>query len=1226
MRLCVAFVTAAMLGAVANTAQADIVPRTSPAAGSVIARKIGEEVRFIDIGDWRAIDLSQDLVPGDVLRTNAQGNLAVLFTDRTQMRLARNTTLIVKQIGSASDTLLGLEAGEIWARAERGGLGLTVDTPAASAAIRGTDFSLRVGADGLTSLIVLEGDVQLLNEFGSVAVGEGEAAVAAIGQAPTKIIIVAPKDREQMLFHVSLRGAFASLPPVIGQGAQLRAEHRTIAASVPSKRSAEDWIALAEYAQSFEGPKAARAALDAARPFADTPQLIARLDYVEGLLLGQERRYEDAARLLSRAMPHLDAERRGAAAYAAYFARSLGNPSLVEQPPIIEPSVTGALAQAFTAGFLQDIPAAIAVLKAAEAQFPGSAVLPATRAELAMLLDDRKEVRQAITRALEIDPDDPSALHAAASFEAGFEGRVEQARVKLEQALVNAPGASSIWNTYGLIESARGADREAEAALRRSIELDPLDPVGHANLAIVLLDQDRLAEAKYHIDLAIELDPAFDIALVARGRYRLQTGDIEGGLKDLLSGSTANPAYAQGLLMLAAGYYESGELDAAAQALENADRLDPNDPVTASFETAIAIDDYDAQRAIDSAQEALRRSRARGGDYAAVSANRDAGSLLNNAFRLQGMDAWGRFYGDVVFDPFSGSALVDQAVSGSPSPLVTQATPGADPVEPIANSDAFSALFQGLLLSPEMISGRSRSANLLRRPFLEGSIGGGGIRTAGDGGLKGEAELQGFAAYPFPVSFYGRIESTDAQDTRERTAPSTLTPFVRFGLEDSSISGTSYLTARPTASDRVVAFAEFARPQSALTDAIVLLNDPLIPFSGIAYERDITVRQAKAGLGWSHTFAHRNVLNAAFFASSQDQTSREAGLLFDAPTATLLGSRDLENTSKQQTYLGAISHTLGVGAATWRYGAEAGVLDASQSEQSVTTLGPFAPIVELNAGDIDVRFARAYADLVYDVTPDLKVEGAVFATGLSGSLETASIEPRAGVAWSPFDGHWLRAGYVRQSASVDATTLAPIGVVGLQANQFPLEIDGKAETLGLRWDAQWTERLFTSLDYQHQEFSGLSLPLPAALDTIDLAAGSFDRLAATANLHLGHGLGVFGTIAQQRSRNDDPLSPGFGALLPYVPELAGRVGMTYVHPSNLKFTLAGTYVGTRISSEVGDPLPSYWSADAFLTFEPFDKRLALEIAAYNLLDEEFDVAPATPGWGRTVVGSLKFRF
>ena len=122
----------------------------------------------------------------------------MLFADHTQIRLARNTTLLVKQVGAAADTLLGLEAGAIWARAERGGEGLTIETPAAAAAIRGTDWSMTVEG-GKTSLIVLEGTVELSNEFGSVSVARGEAAVATIGRAPTKVVIVDPDDREQML-------------------------------------------------------------------------------------------------------------------------------------------------------------------------------------------------------------------------------------------------------------------------------------------------------------------------------------------------------------------------------------------------------------------------------------------------------------------------------------------------------------------------------------------------------------------------------------------------------------------------------------------------------------------------------------------------------------------------------------------------------------------------------------------------------------------------------------------------------------------------------------------------------------------------------------------------------------------------------------------------------------------------------------------------------------------
>ena len=110
MRRTLATLTAAALLGAAIPATADIFPRTSTPAGSVISRKSGEEVSFIDLPSWRGVDVHQDLLPGDTLRTNAEGHLALLFADNTQIRMARNTTLVVKQVGAAEDTLLGLEA------------------------------------------------------------------------------------------------------------------------------------------------------------------------------------------------------------------------------------------------------------------------------------------------------------------------------------------------------------------------------------------------------------------------------------------------------------------------------------------------------------------------------------------------------------------------------------------------------------------------------------------------------------------------------------------------------------------------------------------------------------------------------------------------------------------------------------------------------------------------------------------------------------------------------------------------------------------------------------------------------------------------------------------------------------------------------------------------------------------------------------------------------------
>ncbi|MEO4001482.1 FecR domain-containing protein [Mesorhizobium sp. CAU 1732] len=1216
MRVPLAALLAVLVPFGTSMAFADILPRGTQAAGSVIARKSGEEVRFIDVGDWRTVDVSQDLLAGDVLRTNAIGHLAVLFSDRTQLRLGRNTTLLVKRVGDTSDSVFGLEGGSVWGRAETGGIGLTVETPAAAAAIRGTDFSLNVDGDR-TSLIVLDGNVDLANEFGSVSVSAGESAVARIGQAPTKVVIVNPDDREQMLYYLTLRNAFTFLPASTLRIGDMRGAQTRVETLDESARSAEDWVSLAETSLSIKGWQEAQIAVTAARRQRLSETQSARLDLVEAMIAGSQQRYRDAAALFARALPALDSQRRSIATYGGYFARALADPKHAEDPPAAVDGPYGALADAYAAGFLRDITAAIDVLIRAEARYPDDPSLPAVRAQFALLMDDRAQVREAIERALRLDPENPTALEARANYRADVEGDLDGALDDLNRAAALAPGSTSIWNALGLLQSARDANREAEAALKRSIALDPADPVSYANLAILYLDQDRIKEAKAMIDRAMEVDPTFDLALIARGRYHLQTSEMDKARADLLAGTTANPAYAQGVLLLGSAHYESGDREPADQAIRNAERLDPNDPVTASMRAAIAIDDYDAEAAIDNAQETVRRSRARGGDYAGLSANREAGSLLGSAFRLQGLDAWGRFYGDVVFSPFSGSALVDQAVSGSPDPFATSLEPGVQPVDPGTTSNGFSSLFQGLMFSPELISGRARSANLFSRPFVEGALGGGFISSDNGKGWTANAEVQAFATSPIPWSLYGNLTTRRSDEFRERIEPGTPIPYTAFDLSSDLVSGIGYLTARPTPNDRVVAYADIDRAKPSLSNGVEL---SILP---VSYNRDIAGQSIRGGLGWSHTFGHENVLNAAVFASDVDQSSAERRILFNlasVPIALL----DTDREFTQSTYLAALNHTVSTGDMAWRYGVEAGSLTQTQATtELVITGGGITTTTDAQA--VDARFARAYLDGIWEIRPDLRAEAALFGTYLAGDLDIQRLEPRVGLSWSPLDGHWLTTGFMRETNGINETTLSPIGIAGLQPNQAPMDIGGLTDTFAARWNAEWTDRIFTSLDYQHQELDGLSISTPAGLASYSLSEGRIDRVSATANVRLGYGLGVFGTIAIAQSRNLDPTSAGFGLALPFVPETSARIGATFVHPSNVKLTLAGTYIGERLGSET-EALPSYWTVDAFATWEPFDKRFALELGAYNLLDETFEVETQIPGWGRTFTGSLKVRF
>ncbi|WP_304656039.1 FecR domain-containing protein [Neorhizobium galegae] len=1200
-----------LAGGLMSSAVAEPVPRSGPPAGAVIARKIGEEVRFIDVSSWQSVDLKQDLLTGDVLRTNATGQLAILFSDRTQVRLGRNSSLVVKQItaSTSADTVLQLQSGTIWARAERGGPGVRVETPAAAAAIRGTDWTMTVKGDQ-TSLNVIEGVVQLSNPQGSVDVRQGEGAVASIGQAPRKIVIVDSDDREQMLFFLPPREAFERMPPSAQPVAEMRRNADRIAAIPPERRSAEDWVALAEAQLSLEGRQRARQTLATLSGHRLTASQQARVTLIEAVLEASETRYSEAARLFEKAQRGLDPKRRGIALYGGYYARALADPNRVEALPPQAGGSDGAFLRAYALGFLQDLGAAIKVLKEAERQYPDDPELPAYRGWLAILLNDRAQAEEALNRSLSIDPAEPTALEARSHFRAGFKGDYQGALADLEAAIKVAPGSSTTWNAIGNIQAARNANREAEAAFKKSIELDPQDPLSHSNLAIFYLDIGRIGDAKREIDKALAIDPGFDTALVARGRYYLQTGELDKAVDDLLAASVANPGYSQAQLLLAAANYEKGDRLPAEQATENAERLDDNDPVISALRTAVAIDNYDSEGAIRNAQEYLRRSKARGGDFTSLGANQQAGSTLNDAFRLQGMNAWGEYYSDAAFDPFAGTAYIDQSIRGSANPFVNNYFYGDDVITNTPNGQAFSSFLQGLMLEPHIISGRSRSANIIRRPFFEGSIGG-GINTAG-GELDyiGEGDVQGYSNLPFPISFYGNLQWQRLPDSRDFSGPSDLT------TENKVIGGNGYLTASPTPYDRIVAYFNHSEADLNIEFPDI---DPLFGFPAID-RQDFDARGTNAGIGWSHTLGYRDVVNLAIMYSGFRRDSefyQEADVLgLPLPIRRSIG--ELE----QNSYIAAANHNVAVGDFTWRYGIEGGWVDARQFQRDEDLLfGGFAEGEASNRSTI----GRVYVDLLHEVSPDLKLEYALFGTYLDNDATSEfRFGPRVGAAWSPSEGQWLRGGFMRNSLDTTTPTLSPIGVVGLQQNQASINPAGYSDVYAIRWDAEWTPNVFTAAEFQHQEVRDASISIPLLAATTDIDKGTINRTSLSANFLLGHGFGLSSTIAYSET-DDRSSAPLAGGQLPYIPEWAGQVALTWVNEANVKATIAANYVGERVN-EAGLDLDDFWTLDASLTWEPFDKLFELELAAYNLLDEEIQLNGNTPGWGRSFRGTLKVRF
>ncbi|BBE71769.1 lipoprotein NlpI [Pleomorphomonas sp. SM30] len=1185
----------------ASAAAAEIVPRDPPVAGTVVAVKRGEQLELGERPGWIPVEVRQEVRTGDGLRTNAEGQLAVLFADQTQLRIGRNTTMRIKELRPNGDSRFDLSGGTIWARAARGGSAVTVETPAAAAAIRGTDWTLTVGPDRRTSLIVLEGKVELANAQGSVVVQPGEAATVAVGEAPTKTVVVRPDDREQMLYYMPIRYAFQLLSAHPGSTREQREERARIDAIPPAARGVADAVARAEIAFGFDSRADTRAAVAAARALRPSPAEAARLDLVEGLLAANEGRYAAAAATLRAAQPRLDPKRRTVALYAAHFADTLAHPDRPSTPPAGFDSPYAATAAAYGLAFREGVPAAIDLLKEAERRWPTDSYLPAARSQLAAVVDDRAQTREAYERALALDPQEPMALESRSYYRSAYESDLAGALADARAAAAIQPGSASIWNAVSLAYDDRDATRESEAAIRRSIELDPEDPLGHANYALMLLEQNRMEEARAEIDRALALDPAFDVAYVALGRWYLQKGDMPAAIEALLKGSTANPTYSQALLLLAAAYYQNDQDDPAWQALDNADRLDPNDPLPSIVRSGFAIDAYEADVAIAAAREALRRSESRGGWFATLGANADALSTVADAMRFAGLSAWADYYGDRSFSRFDFSGYNDAAAEGNATAFTDALARGDLAPDRGSGEDDFSILLQGLLHDPLAIGATLRRRQLLHAPFLEAETIGG--LTFGEGrGWSSETNIQAFALKPFPFGLSANltVDRFDGNDSN---------------VDDRLGSLSVILGATPTPYDRVTSFVTAGR-QHVATPGVWWWPTP-----------DDLIRSdaVQTGTTWSHTIGWRNVVNAA--VTYGDRTDRAN--LFDVPTDGEGTLADFDAEVRQRVVRGSLQHMIGGDAWSFVYGLEGGGGDERSALSTTTTPPGGDPSTQSGAETRDFSFARAYGNLRFEPNRDLAFEvgldGTFHDTGIAesdggGRDQGFDLGPRVGVAWSFYEGQWLRAFAERDVDMPGLATLEPIGAVGLRPYDAPLDSGATADTVGAKWEAEWSDNLFTAIEYQHQWLERLSITNPGTLETYTVADGEVDRLTASANLLLGHGFGAFATLALARS--DD----GTGADIPYVPETMARVGLAYVDPARWRVTLSGTYVGERLGDDLGTRLDEAFTVDAKFRYEPDGGRFVFDVGLYNILDKHFDIAPDTPGWGRTVEAKLAVRF
>jgi hypothetical protein len=129
------------------------------------------------------------LYEGDVLKTDASSQALIEFFEGIQVALNENTTfkLISRwEKDKPMTRIIRLSQGEVWAKTAGGPKRFEVETPVATAAVKETEFNLKVQDDGQSILTVIEGVVQFGTPFGTCPIKTETISYGVRGKKCTK--------------------------------------------------------------------------------------------------------------------------------------------------------------------------------------------------------------------------------------------------------------------------------------------------------------------------------------------------------------------------------------------------------------------------------------------------------------------------------------------------------------------------------------------------------------------------------------------------------------------------------------------------------------------------------------------------------------------------------------------------------------------------------------------------------------------------------------------------------------------------------------------------------------------------------------------------------------------------------------------------------------------------------------------------------------------------------
>jgi Flp pilus assembly protein TadD len=421
--------------------------------------------------DWAAVATNQHFRAHEKVRTGLKSRATVRLANQTVARMNQLTTIEIQpRTRDNKRSLIDFKEGAAFFHNRETDAQNSFRTPAASGAIRGTEFHLAVDSMGNTVVTMLDGEVDLSSPLGAVRLVSGEQGIVEAGRPPRKTAILDAMNVIQWALYY----------PAILDVSELSLD-----------RTAREALgaSLAAY-QSGNLAGAAEAVPEGFTPASDQARIYQAATL---LFVGQ---VEEAERLLGD-LGGLGRSLRQLVAAVKFREFTSG-----EVPAL----ATEWLARSYYLQSRADLEGARAAARAATRKSPRFGFAWARLAELEFGFGQTEAALAAANQALELTPGNAQAL-SLQGYLLSAKNQWEEGLAKFQQAIDLDPALGNAWLGRGLAKIRAGQIEAGRQDLQTALTLEPNRAIlrSYAGKAHHREGHEMLARKEF--DLARRLDP-----------------------------------------------------------------------------------------------------------------------------------------------------------------------------------------------------------------------------------------------------------------------------------------------------------------------------------------------------------------------------------------------------------------------------------------------------------------------------------------------------------------------------------------------------------------------------------------------------------------------------------------------------------------------------------------------------------------------------------------------